>query len=142
MGRNVSFVVTAFAAWLVVAGCAFGSQASCARDVSSNRVEPERVAPGETFRFHGEGFAGDCYDTGQLGQPPPERDLRIDLRQGEKSWRLATVDAGPAPDYALDAELTVPEGAEPGRAVVEIHTKLSRTPDRVPLHVLVPASVP
>jgi hypothetical protein len=134
--RGASLAVLLLLAWPAVAGCAFGSQAACSRGADSDRVEPERAAPGESFGLHGEGFAGDCYDTGQLVEPPPERGIRVVLRQGDEEWRLATVDAGPAPDYAIDAELAVPEGAAPGRAVVEIHTKLAARPDKVPLRVV------
>ena len=142
MGRGASLAVLLLAAWLAVAGCAFGSAAECGRSVGWDRVEQKRVAPGETFRLHGKGFAGDCYDGNQLGRPPPERDIPIGLRQGEKSWRLATVDAGPAPDYVLDAELTVPEDARPGRAVVEIHTELSERPYKVPFRVIAGGGLP
>lgn len=136
MRGGASLAVLLLVAWLAVAGCAFGSQAACGRNAGSDRVEPKRAAPDETFRLHGKGFAGDCYDTGQLGEPPPERNIRVVLRQGEEEWHLATVDAGSAPDYAIDAELTVPEGAVPGRALVEIHTKLAAQPDKIPFRVV------
>lgn len=41
-----------------------------------------------------------------------------------------------APCYSIDAELTVPDGAEPGRAILEIHTRLSAEPFEVPLVVV------
>lgn len=96
----------------------------------------QRVSPGESFGVHEEGFAADCYDTGQQGQPPPERNIPISLQQEGKEWRLATVDAGPPPRYAVDARLTVPEEAEPGRAVVAIHTRLAAEPFEVPISVV------
>ena len=134
MGRGASLAVLLLAAWLAVAGCAFGSEAACALGLSE--IKPKRAARGETFRLHAEGLAVDCYDTGQLGQPPPERGIPIRLRQGEREWSLAAVDAGPPPDYALDARLTVPEEARPGRVVVEIHTESLGSPVRVPFRVI------
>ena len=135
MRRRTKLAATLLLACLaVIAGCAGSSEVACA--FGPPQTEPPRVAPGETFRIHEEGFAADCYDTGQEGQPPPERDVPIGLRQGDEEWRLTTVDAGPPPDYAIDAELTVPEGASPGRAVVEIHTKLAAQPFKVPLRVV------
>ena len=49
---------------------------------------------------------------------------------------MATVDAEPLSRYAVEAELTVADGAESGRAVVEIHTRLSAEPLEVPLIVV------
>lgn len=44
--------------------------------------------------------------------------------------------AGPPPRYAIDTELTVPHGAEPGRAVVEIYSRLFAEQFEVPLVVV------
>ena len=40
------------------------------------------------------------------------------MRQGGKSWHLATADAGGPPDYGIEATLEVPKDAEPGGALV------------------------
>ena len=150
MGRNVPLAVLLLA-WLTAAGCAGGvptsggseadqgppsgsktseqgereepaasgvAAAGCGR--AFRGPEPSRGAPGEAFRVHGEGFTTDCYDTGQPGLPPPQRDLPIDFRQGERTWRLATVDADR--QGTVDAELEVPDGAEPGSATVVVRT--------------------
>jgi hypothetical protein len=141
MRRNTTLAAALLAFLTVLAGCAGGAgqtaeefEAACA--FGPPQTEPQRASPGGVLRIHEEGFAADCYDTGQGGRPPPERDVLVGLRQGEKEWRLATVDAGPPPSYAIDARLTVPEDAEPGRAVVEIHTRLSAEPFEVPLIVV------
>ena len=153
MERNTTLAATLLLACLaVLAGCAgvapgggaaqtvSFSEAACA--FGPPQTEPPPVAPGETFRVHEEGFAADCYDTGQKGQPSPERGIPIRLRQGEEEWGLATVDAGPPPDYAIDAELTVPDEAKLGRAVVEIHTKLAAQPFKLPLRVVGAEALP
>ena len=151
MGRNTTLATMLFAWLAVLTGCSGGalgggaaqtagfSEAACA--FGPPQTGPLRASPGESFRVHEEGFAADCYDTGQEGHPPPERDVP-DLRQGEKEWKLAKVDAGPPPRYAIDTELTVPDGVESGRAVVEIHTGLSAQPVKVPLRVVGAESLP
>ena len=105
--------------------------AGCARGFGG--PEPSRGAPGEAFRVHGEGFATDCYDTGQPGKPPPQRNVPIDFRQGERTWRLATVDADR--EGTLDAELEVPVDAEAGGATVVVRTD-DGLPVEAPFRVL------
>ncbi len=82
---------------------------------SSLRIEPARAAPGATFRLRGEGFPSGC-DTVR-----PARDIRIDFRQGERTWKLTTVDADRR--HTFDARLRVPAGARPGRATVRAATR-------------------
>ena len=78
-----------------------------------------RARPGETFRFGGGGFGGDCDDSNLPFRPePPQQDVRIEMRQGGETWSLATVDAGGPPNYVIEETLEVPKRAEPGRAVV------------------------
>ena len=98
-------------------GVSSGSSAACGRIVPS--LEPSQARPGETFRFRGGGFGGGCDDSNQPFRPePPQRDVRIEMRQGGKKWVLATADAGGPPGYRIEATLGVPEGAEPGGALV------------------------
>lgn len=114
-------------------GCA--GQGACAQALPT--VEPSRAAPGETFRLHGGfgGFGAPCNDTpGANEAGPPERDMRVELRQGGRAWHLGEIDA--RPDHSLDAKLAVPAAAEPGRARVVIHSRHSSTPIEMPLRVL------
>ena len=88
-------------------GVVGGSQPACA--LGLREPELSQAAPGEAFRIYGEGFTTDCYDTGQPGQPPPERGMRIEFRQGGRSWRLASADADER--GVLDVRLAVPSDA-------------------------------
>jgi hypothetical protein len=112
-----------------------GSSAACGQGLPE--VEPSRAAPGEAFRLSGGGFGGGCDDSNLPFRPdPPQQDIRIEMRQGGKAWDLATVDAGGPPRYAIDVRLRVPEGAEPGRAVIVIPVPNSAEPLKVPFRVL------
>ena len=116
MKRNASLAVLLFA-WLAVSsGCAaLGGSAACGRGAPV--LEPERAAPGEAFVFRGGGFGGGCDDSNLPEWPePPQQDVRIEMRQGGKTWGLATADADK--DYRIEATLEVPEDAEPGEALV------------------------
>lgn len=102
---------------VLLAGCAPPGSAGCAR--TSPEVEPSRARPGETFVLRGGGFGGGCDDSNLTFRPdPPQKNVRIEMRQGGKTWPLATADAGGPPDYAIKKTLRVPEDAAPGKAVV------------------------
>ncbi|MDP9439707.1 MAG: hypothetical protein M3P49_13370 [Actinomycetota bacterium] len=119
MKRNASLALGLLAWLAVLSGCAGlgGSSASCGWDAP--RVEPERARPGEDFVFRGWGFGGGCDDSNMPDWPePPQQDVRIEMRQGGRTWDLATVDAEAPPDFAVEATLGVPEDAEPGGALV------------------------
>jgi len=92
-------------------------------------AEPARVvALGETFRLHGEGFSADCVDN-PSAREGPDRDVRVELRQGTKTWDLGTVSA--EPDDSFEAEFGVPGDAEPGRAVVSAAGNMGEARDDV-----------
>lgn len=76
----------------------------------SLEAEPARAASGATFRLHGAGFSSGC------DKIRPARDVRIEFRQGERIWKLATVDADR--QLTFDAGLRVPAGARTGQATV------------------------
>jgi hypothetical protein len=101
-------------------------------------AEPSRAAPGETFRLHGGGFRDGCNDTGWPSlREPAQRDIRVEMRQGGRTWTLASgLAAGGPPDYAIDLRLRVPSDAEPGRATVVIPDPDSAEPLKVPFEVL------
>ncbi|MGI9048821.1 MAG: hypothetical protein ACR2GU_05545 [Rubrobacteraceae bacterium] len=65
------------------------------------------------------------------------RDIRVEMRQGGKSWTLASgLSAGGSPDYTLDVKLKVPADAKPGKAVVAIPDPNDAEPPKVPFRVL------
>ena len=109
-----------------LAGCVpGGSSAACGRSLPT--LEPERARPGETVLLRGGGFGGGCDDSNLPFRPkPPQKDIRVEMRQGGKTWPLATLDAGPRPDYAIRKTLRVPEDARPGKATVVVDAGESR----------------
>ena len=110
------------------------SQGGCARELP--RLEPSQAAPGETFRMYGGsgGFGAPCNDNPEANESgSPERNIRIELQQGDKVWLLDTVDA--LPDYTLDAEFTVPPAAKPGPATLLIHSESAPQPIEVPFQI-------
>lgn len=116
----------------VAGGC---GQGACAQVIPS--PEPSQAGPGETFRLHAEGFGGSCYGE------PTGRNVRVELRQGSNLWMLDTVNAGPSPDHDLDAELAVPDIAEPGAATLVVHLgSSSPEPLEIPFRVLGEGSTP
>ena len=129
---NISLIVCAISV-IFVSSCS--SQGACAQLLPS--LEPSQAAPGETFRIHGGdgGFGSACNDSPQANEVgSPERNIRIELQQGDNVWHLNTVDA--LPDYTLDAWLVVPTVAEPGPATVLIHTEDSVEPLELQFQVL------
>lgn len=114
---------------VLLAGCAAAgySEASCAGP--SLEAKPQRVAPGQSFRVSGEGFAVGCNDTGQHRRVPPDKDIRVVFRQGERTWEpMTTVADG---HYAFGASLEVPREARPGPAVVSASGANGRTEARL-----------
>ncbi len=122
----------------LLSGCALsgGSSASCGQNLPN--VEPSQAAPGETFRLYGGGLREGCNDTGPpFLEEPARQDIRVEMRQGGRSWTLASgLAASGPPDYALDVDLKVPVDAKPGRAVVVIPDPNSAEPMEVPFSVL------
>lgn len=121
----------------LLSGCGVlgGSGAACAQDLPS--VVPSRAGSGETFVLSGGGFGGGCDDSNLPFWPePPQREVRIEMRQEGKTWSLATADAGGPPDYTIEETLEVPRGAEPGRAVVVVHRTNGLKPMEIPFRVL------
>ncbi len=78
-------------------------------------AEPARAAPGASFRLRGNNFSSGCEEI------KPARGIRLDFRQGGRTWKLGTVDADRR--LAFDARLRVPAGARPGRAAVRATTR-------------------
>jgi hypothetical protein len=68
----------------------------------------------------GSGFFVGCNDTSVNGQAPPpmppDHGVRIELRQGNRSFALATVDADSS--YAFSTSVTIPAAAAVGRASI------------------------
>ena len=83
-------------------------------------VAPESIAPGEKVEIAGTGYHnGDCSSLGCASCSRPAtraKNVDITLRQGDKSWTLATVDANG--EYTIKAEVTAPADVAPGAAVI------------------------
>jgi hypothetical protein len=87
-------------------------------------VESERVPSGGMFEVRGEGFGElvECDDTGPADGEPggarfePRTDIAVELRQGSKTWELASVDADQ--EFAFYEKLRLPDDAVSGRVTV------------------------
>ncbi len=99
-------------------------EAACA--APSISVVPTTGSPGSNVMVSGAGWAVECHDmiSCQVGQqctePPPSpanKGIVITFKQGERSQRLATVDA--APDYTFKVSISVPSDATPGPSTIE-----------------------
>lgn len=98
------------------------STAACASPAPVLEARPARGAPGDAFRVRGKHFVAGfsvCDDTGpdlSAAQTIPARDVRVEFRQGGRTWELGRVEADK--DSRLAARLEVPTNARPGRATV------------------------
>jgi len=81
----------------------------------SLEADPARAAPRATFQLRGHGFSSGC------DKVRPAQDIRIDFRQGERTWRLTNVDADR--QLTFDARVRVPAGAKSGQATVRATTR-------------------
>jgi hypothetical protein len=121
--------VLAAAGAVLLAGCAAAShpEASCTRP--NLEAKPQRLAPGQSFRLRGEGFFVGCNDMGRQRRMPPDRDIRLGFRQGERTWELSTADADRL--YTFSANLEVPDDARPGHAIAIASGASGRTEARL-----------
>ncbi|GAA1258336.1 hypothetical protein [Oryzihumus leptocrescens] len=110
--------VALLSGWLLLAACSAGSDESCAlpRPVLSS----SHAAPGEqvTVTIN---LSVACLDTNHPGPSVPPRTWRgvtIDLVEGGRQTRLATVDSDPR--GKVSAVVTVPTDAAPGRAAIRV----------------------
>ena len=110
---------------ILLAGCAAAGhpEASCA--APNLEAKPKKVAPGQSFRVHGEGFFVGCNDTGRHRRMPPDNDIRLNFRQGEKTWELSKTVADRL--YTFGLNLEVPLDARPRPAVVSASGANGRT---------------
>ena len=81
----------------------------------SIEIEPARVSRGEKLRLRGHDFASGCEGTA--------RGIKLYLRQGGESWKLATLDADRR--LTFDIRVRVPTAARPGPAWVRATTSSS-----------------
>ena len=107
-------------------GVVFAPTGEAACEAPRISVIPTTGSPGSNLIVSGEGWAAECNDTisCQTGQQctepppsPPSKAIAITLKQGDRSWPLATVDA--APDYAFKVSSSIPSDAQPGAATIE-----------------------
>lgn len=121
-------------------GCSLNGseEAACVQPQLS--VSPEQAAPGQTFRVSGDYFFEGCNDSAVNGEEPPDEppqeNIQISLRQGDRTWHLTTVDADSAD--TIDVNVEVPVEAQPGNATVVAHNTSTR-PVEVPFRIISPA---
>ena len=133
----------------ITAGCGSigGAEAECVAVIERRvEAEPARAAPAEPFRLRGEGFA----DHSGPGNPLqddcprilPERGIRVEFVQGDKTWELSRLNAGEEERGVFEAKLEVPADAEPGEAVVKATGPASSSDSgQVPLGARTPLRV-
>jgi len=105
------------------------AEAACASPASSLQVQPNRGAPGTGFVLRGENFVdaaartSSCDDTPPINSKSdagsrltPPGEVRLDFRQGGRTWRLGVV--RPGRTLGFRARLRVPEDARPGAATI------------------------
>lgn len=97
------------------------SAAACASPDPVLEAWPARGAPGDTFEVRGRHFVARfsaCDDTGPdlSAQTVPADEVRVEFRQGEKTWEFGKVEADKS--SRLVARLEVPKDARPGRATL------------------------
>jgi hypothetical protein len=90
-------------------------EAATACPSPSIEAVPSLAASGAKFRLRGHDFSSGC------DKATPARGVRIYLRQGGKTWRLATLDADR--DLKFDTALRVPDDAVRGRTTLLAITK-------------------
>ncbi len=76
----------------------------------------EVVRPGQRVQVSGLYFVTDCYDSGQHGDPPPYRTVRLTLTSGAHETPLATVHPDHEGAFSVDVEL--PADLAPGHATL------------------------
>lgn len=121
--RAVVLIITMAGVSLLPSG---GSSASCAGPTLTVVGTPTL---GRSLVVEGRAFVEGCNDTGSrdvfgcsTSTPEPEipfEDVRLVLRQGERSWVLGTEDAGTAEDNKLGHvtwDVQVPSDVRPGPA--------------------------
>jgi hypothetical protein len=97
------------------AGAPAAGEPEAACPSPSIEAVPSLAASGAKFRLRGHDFSSGC------DKATPARGVRIYLRQGGKTWRLATLDADR--DLEFDTTLRVPGDAVPGRTTLLAITK-------------------
>ena len=114
---------------MLALGCTSGGQgeASCVGNLAL-RVHPTCAEPGQTLRVDGGGFAADCVDN-PTAEKGPDRDVRVEFRQGSRAWSLATVAADPGDSIELRPD--VPSDAKPGEARVIAGGNMGIAEDRL-----------
>ena len=83
-------------------------------------LRPTEVAPGDRVAVTVD-LSAECVDTNHPGPPLPRRQwraVRITLVDNGSQTPLATIDSGR--DGRISTDVTIPEGAASGRAVVRL----------------------
>ncbi len=96
-----------------------GGEGATACPSPSIEAVPARAALGAKFRLRGHNFSSGCGGA----RITPARGIRIYLRQGGKTWKLATLGADRS--LAFDTWLRVPAGARPGQRATVLATTRS-----------------
>ena len=114
--------VASLSGLLLVAACSAGSFGADAGSCALPRpvLSSSHAAPGVQVTVT-VNLSVDCVDTNHPGSPVPPRTWRgvtIDLVEGGRQTRLATVDSDA--HGQVSAEVTVPADASPGRASIRV----------------------
>lgn len=104
---------------MVLASCTAGNHTAPLCAPSLIEVRPVRASPGQAVVIAGQNFARGCNDLG--GSHPttamePEKDVRVEFRQGPRIWTLVTVHANSG--YWFQEVVEIPVDAHGGPATV------------------------
>jgi len=110
-------------------GASASAGAACAFPASLLQIRPNKGAPGTQFVLQGENFVDAAARTSSCDDTPPfnrqsdagsrlapPRDVRLDFRQGERTWKLGVVRPGRSLGFRV--QMRVPENARPGAATI------------------------
>ncbi len=103
--------------------CGTGEQSAASCVGPTLQVAPASAKAGDTVHVSGEWFAANCADTvvdGRRAKTIPLTGLEVDVRQSQRTWRLAQHVNASGSDVGFDLALTLPADLLPGPAVIQV----------------------
>jgi hypothetical protein len=105
------------------AACGTGEQSATSCVGPQMSVVPAAAKAGDTVHVSGEWFAASCSDTvvdGRQAKTIPLIGLEVDVRQSQRTWKLAQHVNASGSVVGFDLALTLPADLLPGPAVIQV----------------------